>query len=552
MLNLLCGLLLIAWQQVPPPPPPPPRPPGARDSAVVEKKGTAIIKGHVRTADGRPLRRARIFVRGPALSNGRSGSTGLDGEYEIAELPAGRFTISATRSGYLAAQYGQRAYGDDGTPIEVADGATLDKIDLAMERAGTVSGRVTDETGEAVSGATVWVHQMQFFHGRKQYVPLTSAQTDDTGLYRISPVAPGEFVLLATFRETWAADDKPAQMLGYAPTYFPGTASQIEAQRIKVAAGQETGGLDFNLVPGRAAAISGSVIATDGAPLASASVFVGQEITGPSFMTMSSITSGRTGADGTFTLRNIPPGQYQLRASGAAGDRGTETASVTVTLQGTDIEGLVVGADNGAMLTGRVVTDSGKRLPAGTLRITPQSAIFDRSQINVPPAQDGLVAADGGFTRKVPSGPAFVRPSVPSGWALKQITIGGQDCTDIPYDFRAGQALGDALVIISDRLPSVSGQAAGAKGPATGAVLLVPADASAWWEASGALQKARPDATGRYRFDSVRPGSYLLAAVEQMQAWQLYDPEFLEALREKATKVTVESDPVTIDLRVIR
>ena len=547
-------LLLVAVQQVPPPPPPPPRPPGmpARDAAGAEKKGTATIKGHVRTVDGRPLRRARVFVRGAPLNNARSASTGLDGEYEIAELPAGRFTISANRGGYLAAQYGQRAYGDDGTPIEVADGATLDKIDLAMERAGTVSGRVTDETGEPVSGATVWIHQMQFFHGRKQYVPQSSAQTDDTGLYRISPVAPGEFILLATFRETWASDDKPAQTLGYAPTYFPGTASQIEAQRIKVASAQETGGLDFSLVPGRAASISGSVIATDGAPLASASVFVGQEITGPSFMMMSSITSGRTGADGTFALRNIPPGQYQLRASGAAGDRGTESASVTITLQGTDIEGLVISADNGALMTGHMVTDSGKKLPAGTLRVATQSATFDRSQLNVPPVQDGLVAADGGFTRKVPSGQAFVRPNIPSGWALKQVTIGGQDYTDVPYDFRAGQALDDASVVISDRLPSVSGQATGAKGPATGPVLLVPADASRWWEASGALQRARPDATGRYRFDSVRPGSYLLVAIEQMQPWQLYDPEFLEALREKATKLTVDADPITMDLQVVR
>jgi hypothetical protein len=98
----------------------------------------------------------------------------------------------------------------------------------------------------------------------------------------------------------------------------------------------------------------------------------------------------------------------------------------------------------------------------------------------------------------------------------------------------------------------VSGQASGAKGAATGPVLLVPADTSRWWEASGALQKARPDATGQYRFDSVRPGSYLLVAIEQMQPWQLYDPEFLEAFREKATKITVESDPLTIDLRVVR
>jgi hypothetical protein len=37
-----------------------------------------------------------------------------------------------------------------------------------------------------------------------------------------------------------------------------------------------------------------------------------------------------------------------------------------------------------------------------------------------------------------------------------------------------------------------------------------------------------------------------------MQAWQLYDPDVLEPLREKATKITVEADPIAMDLKVVR
>src|SRR5262245_1081513 len=116
-------LLLLAWQQVPPASPPPARPTTLRDAPTADKKGSAVIRGHVRTDDGRPLRRAQISLRGAPLTNGRTTSTGLEGEYEIAELPAGRFSISVSRSGYLSARYGQRSSGDDGTPLEVADGA---------------------------------------------------------------------------------------------------------------------------------------------------------------------------------------------------------------------------------------------------------------------------------------------------------------------------------------------------------------------------------------------------------------------------------------------
>ena len=72
-------LLLAARLQGPPPPPPPPPPAFARER-VPETKGTAIVKGHVTTIDGRPLRRAQITLRGSELPSGRTSSTGLEGE----------------------------------------------------------------------------------------------------------------------------------------------------------------------------------------------------------------------------------------------------------------------------------------------------------------------------------------------------------------------------------------------------------------------------------------------------------------------------------------
>ena len=232
--------ILLTLSQQPSPPPPPASPLRPRDAAVADKKGTAMIKGHVRSADGRALRRAAVSVRGPGLPNGRNASTGLDGEYEIAELPAGRYTITAARGGYLRTEYGQRHHGEQGTPLEVADGAILEKIDFTMERAGVVSGRVIDETGEGVANAQVWLQQLRFYEGRRRLVPLSTARTDDTGLYRISSIAPGEYVAVAYFRETWASDDNK-ETLGYAPSYAPGTANAAEAQRVKVVAGQEAG-----------------------------------------------------------------------------------------------------------------------------------------------------------------------------------------------------------------------------------------------------------------------------------------------------------------------
>src|SRR5687768_9860343 len=124
MLHIAVAVLIGgAFQDPPPPPPPRPPMPAPRDLPP-DPRGTAVIKGHVVTADGRPLRRVQVRVSGGPLREGATATTGLEGEYEIPELPAGRYTIQATRSGYLPTSFGQRAYGEASTPVEIANGAT--------------------------------------------------------------------------------------------------------------------------------------------------------------------------------------------------------------------------------------------------------------------------------------------------------------------------------------------------------------------------------------------------------------------------------------------
>jgi hypothetical protein len=108
MLDIIClSIAILAPRQAPPPPRPPAPPmPAPRDPSTV-KKGTSVIKGHVLTSDGRPLRRAQIRAIAGDSRDAVNATTGLEGEYELRELPAGRYTIQVTRSGYLPAQYGQ-------------------------------------------------------------------------------------------------------------------------------------------------------------------------------------------------------------------------------------------------------------------------------------------------------------------------------------------------------------------------------------------------------------------------------------------------------------
>src|SRR5262245_18000970 len=93
-----------------------------RDNPALAK-GTGSIKGKVVAATGgRPLRRVQISLSSPELSEAKTASTNSEGVFEITELPAGRYTLMATRAGYLRMSYGQRRHGETGRPIELADG----------------------------------------------------------------------------------------------------------------------------------------------------------------------------------------------------------------------------------------------------------------------------------------------------------------------------------------------------------------------------------------------------------------------------------------------
>ncbi|HEY0873346.1 MAG TPA: carboxypeptidase regulatory-like domain-containing protein [Vicinamibacterales bacterium] len=559
---LLTFALTGGIQDPPPPPPPPPRPPSMapRDPATI-KKGTSVIKGHVFSTDGRPLRRAQIRAAAGDPRDAPTTTTGLEGEYELRDLPAGRYTIRVTRNGYLPAQYGEEAYGQAGTPITLADGATVEKIDVVMQRAGVISGRVTDETGDPAAGVDIRAMQMQYFRGKKRIVPVSTwpvhVTTDDSGQYRFTGLPPGEYFVSGRLRDTWMSDEEEPQTLSYAPTYFPGTADVSQARRIKIAGGQEAGAIDFTLVPARAAKLSGTALASDGTPLSRGRIMVTQDILGPAGGTsMSFAGTAVLDEDGSWTVRDVPPGEYTVRASGNAAGGRSENATLTVTVYGADLEGLVVRADPGGLISGRVVADTGEPLPSGSRPVVNATLISMESTMLRPTqgVDDGVVGADGTFTLRSASGPMALRVlSLPRGWAVRSVGISGRDYVGLPVDLQPGQMLSDVTIVVSQGLTSISGHVSGEDGkPASGTVLLFPADPARWPEALANQRITRPERTGAYTFDNVRPGEYFLIAVASMESWQMNDPEFLDAQRGRATKLTVGSELATIDLKVVR
>ncbi len=69
-----------------------------------QRTGSGRIRGRVISAEsGSPVRRAQVRVTGPDIAP-RTALTDANGRFEFADLPDGRFTVLASKAGYMAVQ----------------------------------------------------------------------------------------------------------------------------------------------------------------------------------------------------------------------------------------------------------------------------------------------------------------------------------------------------------------------------------------------------------------------------------------------------------------
>ena len=526
-------------------------------------RGTSIIRGQIVAADtGAPIRRAQVRVNSPDAREGRVATTDQQGRFEFKELPAGRYSMTASKGGFVSLQYGQRRPSESGTPIELGDGQTIEKIGIALPRGSVLGGRITDEFGEPVANASVTAFRYGYAGGARRMMPggqNSRDTTDDQGQYRLFGLPPGDYYVSATLRTGGPeVTDPMGELSGYAATYYPGTPNVAEAAKITLAVSQENTGVSFGLIATKLVRVSGQVLMSDGAPATNGMVMlVPATASGRPGIAMQQGGAGnRIDQTGTLRLTNVAAGRYQVQAR--AGGREFEIAKMDLVVGAEDVSGLTLVTAPGAMVSGNIVSDTGEPLdfkPA-QLQIGARPASPDTA---MGPGQGASrVGDDWSFSLRNITDAVIFRAQPPQGWALKAVVINGQEITDTPTEFPAGQSVTGMQIVLTKKITSLTGQVTDSRGnPVLDATLVVfPSDEKLWTYQSRFIKAARPDQEGKFRVTGLPgPGNYLAVALQGLEDGQAGDPEFLATIKDLGTKVELgegESKAVDVKLSAVK
>jgi len=225
--------------------------------------------------------------------------------------------------------------------------------------------------------------------------------------------------------------------------------------------------------------------------------------------------------------------------------------SLPIVVGESDVTGVTIALTRGASIAGAIVTEGTAPITLGNLRVGVRT-------LRNPIGQGGnnaQVSAAGAFQLSSLTGTIALRvDNLPSQWIVKSIVVGSADITDGTLELRGTEQLTNARIVLTDKVSEVNGMATVRNQDAMGySVLVFAEDPALWTFPTRYIRMTRADPQGRFTLRGLPGGSpYLIAAVDYVEDGEGQDPEFLERLRESASRLTLrDGETKTVSLRVI-
>lgn len=555
----------------------PPASTQTRDTRTTSR-GTAVISGTVVSDDDEPraVRRVRVTCSGgdfsaTAISDDR-------GRFQFPGLRAGRYTLTATKDAWVSTAYGAKRPLRPGSALPVADGQAADIV-IRMLRGSVITGTVLDHANQPAANTVVSAMRYVMQNGERRLSPAgVGGIADDRGVYRIYGLAPGDYVIgAATESPSLSSPSSELRLLAdrgtgertvsFASTFFPGTAIASQAAAITLGRAEERAGIDFSLQLVPTARVEGTVTLPDGSPAPAGTQvnLLPAAQAGFPGASRGGFRTARAGEDGAFSFGDVSPGTYTVlaRATVPAAQAGLPAqltwAASEIAVDGEPVTGLSLGLQPGMSIAGQLRFEGTGAKPANleAVRVSVQPAQAEGTVSFAP----SPVALDAGGSFVVPGitpgryrlVASFPGSDRPGNWHLRSAVVNGQDTLDIPFTVQPSQSITGATITFADRAAALTGTVHNAAGGAPNefTVVIFSADQVHWLPRARRIHGTRPSSDGAYAFRNLPAGDYYLAAIDDVEPGEWFDPAFLQRLIPSAMKLAIgEGEQKAQDIRL--
>ena len=465
-------------------------------------------------------------------------TTGPDGRFTVHGVKSGDYLVAAVAPGYVQGYFGEISRDMPEIPVHVSPGEAAPSIDVRLEPAGSLSGRILSDAGEGLPGVEVELLRRMYLPRSTQPVAIAFAQTEERGTFRFRNVAPGEYYVRAYASPSTEPTRKDGT-LSYVTTFFTGATDVTFAQPVILSGGQELDGVDFALMTSKTRRVSGRLVDPAGASLSTALVHLIPHSTG-----RQEVRKMIPRADGSFRFDDVPAAGYLLTIADSSDRRSWVGASRELTVLD-DVTDLLLVAGPSVSVDGRVVRDDGRPLPFDLTELRIGTERRDGS-LGIHSDGSADVASDGAFSMRSGVGLVHLRiVGLRPRWFVKSAALGGLDITDAPFELTPGQQPRLA-VTLSDRVSRISGTVTDRSArPVANALVLIFPDDRTRWENPSSIYTTFSRQEGHYEIDALPRMKYRVIAVTSLPRNAWTDPNVLARLW------PLGSPPLPDDLGVI-
>lgn len=538
-----------------------------------EARGQSIVRGRVIYEDTRrPVRRVGVMLYDPAAKGRRINLmswTDGRGEFQIKNVPAGKYFIQIEAPGIIRSGPFDSEEAQKEIATVTVDGTSKAEVVVRVKRGAAISGKVSYADGDPVLNASIILLRKKegrwmpvFIGGR-----TNDHDTDERGIYRISGLAPGEYLIGAAEEkmgiELTAQDDpEGGNVLNRAlisTTYYDGATSTSAATPLQIMAGDEKTDINITLADRPVHSISGVVtLKTDNRPVSRARISLKRKDEEPDSVNyyqdpvVNSDEQGRFTVDevldGNYTLTVTPPqplqqryGYGQTTAPAPAHTDATRKFAVKqleISVTGADLMNLLIEVSSGGRISGVMTMDGGKPLPPNTFVALEPSSGERRDHLSAPVQPDGSFTLEG-----VTSGSYYLRTFVQqtNKFYTKSVMHGRSDITREPLTVKDGEEISNVRMVISADVAQLSGRvlASDGKSPESGVgVMFISADPLEQKTMSRRMF-GLTNAEGIFRVSGA-PGEYLALIVRPGEDYYQLRGDALKLRAATAQRVTLQ------------